>query len=162
MTQLALFQPDIPQNVGATVRLAAGLGLTLHLVEPFGFVYSAAKLRRTALDYHTLADVKRYASFVAFDGWRRAGGHRLVLLTTRAAEDYTAVVYRPGDVLLAGSESAGVPDEVHDLAALRVRIALRPGVRSLNVVTALAMVAGEALRQERGGRRPDGLRHEGE
>ncbi|MFW5833467.1 MAG: tRNA (cytidine(34)-2'-O)-methyltransferase [Pseudomonadota bacterium] len=150
MTQLALFQPDIPQNVGATVRLAAGLGLTLHLVEPFGFVYSVAKLRRTALDYHTLADVKRYASFAEFDTWRGMAGHRLVLLTTRASQDYTAVTFRPGDVLLAGSESAGVPEEVHALADLRVRIPLLPGVRSLNVVTALAMVAGEALRQTHG------------
>ncbi len=144
---LALYQPDIPQNVGAAVRLAAGLGLPLHLVEPFGFVYSPAKLRRTALDYHTLADVQRHTGFSAFAAARTAAGGRLVLLTTAATLSYTDAAYRPGDTLLAGRESGGVPETVHDAAALRVRIPLRPGVRSLNVVVALAMVAGEALRQ---------------
>lgn len=147
MPQLALFQPDMAPNVGAAVRLAAGLGLPLHLVEPFGFVYSLGKLRRTALDYHTFADVKRHASYHAFTAWRTEAGQRLVLLTTAAATSYTAVDYRPGDVLMGGSESAGVPPAVHEAADLRVCIPLRSGVRSLNVITALAMVAGEALRQ---------------
>ncbi|TVQ32218.1 MAG: tRNA (cytidine(34)-2'-O)-methyltransferase [Geminicoccaceae bacterium] len=149
MPQLALFQPDIPQNVGATVRLAAGLGMRLHLIEPFGFVYAARKLRRTALDYHSFADVKRHASFAAFEAWRNAHAGRLVLLTTRAATDYTAVAFAADDILMAGRESAGAPDEVHAAAELRVRIPLLPEVRSLNVVTSLAMVAGEALRQTR-------------
>ena len=144
---LALYQPDIPQNVGAAVRLAAGLGLPLHLVEPFGFVYTPAKLKRTALDYHSLADVNRHVGFAAFETARAATGGRLVLLTTAGALPYTAATFRPDDVLLAGRESGGVPPAVHDAAALRVRIPLQAGVRSLNVVVALAMVAGEALRQ---------------
>jgi tRNA (cytidine/uridine-2'-O-)-methyltransferase len=144
---LALFEPEIAANVGATVRLAAGLGMMLHLVEPFGFVYDERKLGRSALDYHRLADVVRHGSFATFDRARRTAGYRLVLLSTRADSSYTAVGYRPGDVLLAGRESSGVTDAVREAAELAVRIPLAPGARSLNVVTALAMVAGEALRQ---------------
>ncbi len=144
---LALYEPDMPQNVGAAVRLAAGLACPLELIEPFGFVFAPSKLRRTALDYHARADLRRHASWHAFEDWRRRERRRLVLLTTRAAAAYTAVPYRPGDVLLCGRESAGAPDEVHAAADLAVAIPLAPGVRSLNVVTALAMVAGEARRQ---------------
>lgn len=144
---LALFEPEIAANVGACVRLAAGLGLTLHLVEPFGFVYDVRKLRRSALDYHRVADVVRYGSFASFDTARRAAGSRLVLLSTGASVPYTHLAYRPGDVLLAGRESSGVTDPVRAAAAVAVRIPLASGVRSLNVVTALAMVAGEAGRQ---------------
>jgi tRNA (cytidine/uridine-2'-O-)-methyltransferase len=150
MVQLALYEPDIPQNVGATVRLAAGLGMPLHLVEPFGFVYAATKLGRAALDYHRFATVQRHASFAAFDDWRKVAGARLILLSTRGAAPYAHARFRPGDVLMAGRESAGAPAGVHAAADLTLRIPLRPGVRSLNVVTALAMVAGEALRQTGG------------
>ncbi len=147
--RLCLFEPDIPQNVGAAVRLAAGLACPLDLVEPFGFVFDPKKLRRVALDYHRSASISRHANFKVFDDWRRSEGRRLVLLTTRARTAYTSVCYAPGDILVCGSESAGAPADVHAAAELAVRVPLAPTVRSLNVVTALAMVAGEALRQVR-------------
>lgn len=146
---LALFQPEIAQNVGAAVRLAAGLGCPLELVEPFGFVFDRKKLGRAALDYHEKARLRRHAGFEAFDRQRRRERRRLVLLTTRAASPYTSVAFAPGDILLCGRESDGAPTFVHDAADLRVRVPLARDVRSLNVVTALAMVAGEALRQIR-------------
>lgn len=146
---LALFEPEIPHNVGAAVRLAAGLGCPLELIEPFGFVFDRRKLGRAALDYHAKARLRRHMDFDAFEGWRRGEGRRLVLLTTRAERAYTSVAFAPGDVLLCGSESAGAAACVHEAADLRVRVPLASDVRSLNVVTALAMVAGEALRQVR-------------
>jgi tRNA (cytidine/uridine-2'-O-)-methyltransferase len=156
--RFALFEPDIPQNVGAVVRLAAGLGCPLELIEPFGFVFDRRKLGRAALDYHDRAEITRHASWHRFEVSRRARGGRLILLTTRGATDYRDLAYRADDVLLVGAESAGVPDTVHAAADRRVVIPLAAGVRSLNVVTALAMVAGEALRQLRA---PDPTRSDG-
>lgn len=143
-----MFQPDMAPNVGAAIRLAACLGIAVDLLEPFGFVYHPAKLRRVALDYADHALIHRHASFEAYERWRRDARRRLVLLTTAAAQPYTAVAYRPNDVLMVGAESGGVPPEVHEAADLRVVIPMRSGLRSLNVVTAAAMVLGEALRQQ--------------
>jgi tRNA (cytidine/uridine-2'-O-)-methyltransferase len=148
--RLALFQPDIPQNVGAAVRLAACLGVILEIIEPCGFPLSDRALRRTALDYGSAAMVERRASwkeFLAADARRRG---RLVLFTTRAASAYTDFAFEAGDTLLFGRESAGVPDTVHDAAAARLLIPMRPQTRSLNLVSAAAMAIGEALRQTRG------------
>ncbi|BBK40765.1 tRNA (cytidine(34)-2'-O)-methyltransferase [Allostella vacuolata] len=145
--RIALFQPDIPQNAGAIIRLAACLGVAVDLIEPFGFVWSDARLRRAGMDYLAHADVARHPSWRAF----RAAGHgRLVLLTRHAALPYTGFAFAPADVLLLGRESAGVPDEVHAAADARVTVPLRPGLRSMNVATAAAMVLGEALRQTGG------------
>lgn len=145
----AVYEPDIPQNVGAMVRLAAALACPLELIEPFGFVFDRKRLGRAALDYHDRAAITRHASWERFAAAARAAERRLVLLTTRAATDYRDVAYGPRDILLVGSESRGVPAAVHAAADLRVMIPLAADVRSLNVVTALAMVAGEALRQQR-------------
>jgi tRNA (cytidine/uridine-2'-O-)-methyltransferase len=148
--QLALYQPDMPTNAGAALRLAACLDLLLVVIEPCGFVWDDRRLRRVALDYVADARLVRLPSWSAFEARRRAEGRRLVLLTTRAETTHLAARYRSNDVLLVGRESAGVPDEVHDCADLRVRVPLAPGRRSLNLVTALAMVLGEALRQTSG------------
>jgi tRNA (cytidine/uridine-2'-O-)-methyltransferase len=148
--QLALYQPDMPTNAGAALRLAACLDLPLLVIEPCGFVWDDRRLRRVALDYRTGAKLLRVASWPAFEARRRAEGRRLVLLTTRAETTHLAARYHPDDVLLVGRESAGVPDEVHARADLRVKVPLAPGRRSLNVVTALAIVLGEALRQTSG------------
>ena len=147
--RLALFQPDIPQNLGAAIRLGACLGVALDVIEPCGFPLSDAAIRRSALDYGVLAQVKRHAGWAAFarDG-RRPG--RLVLFTTRAAEPLPVFVFQPDDTLLFGRESAGVPDEVHAAADARLFIPMVPGARSLNVVTAAALALGEALRQIKG------------
>jgi tRNA (cytidine/uridine-2'-O-)-methyltransferase len=148
--RLALYQPDIPQNAGALMRLAACLGVGFDLIEPCGFVFGDARLRRAGMDYLDHLALERHASWEAFLAGRAAaaaGGGRLVLLTTRAALAYAEARYRPADTLILGRESAGVPEAVHEAADLRVRVPMRPGLRSLNVALAAAMVLGEALRQ---------------
>ena len=146
--RLALFQPDIPQNVGAFIRLSAGLGVPLDLIEPCGFPVDDKRIRRAAMDYYDLATLVRHASWAAFCRDRSPG--RLVLLTTAGAERLPGASFRADDILLMGRESAGVPADVHDAADLRVRIPLQPGARSLNVALAAAMVLSEALRQTSG------------
>jgi tRNA (cytidine/uridine-2'-O-)-methyltransferase len=145
---LALYQPDIPQNVGAIIRLAACLDVTAHLVEPFGFLWEDARLRRAGMDYRDLARVVRHPSWAAFQQDRPPG--RLVLLTTKASQSPVEFAFRPGDTLLLGRESAGVPDEVHQAVDARLRIPMAEGARSLNVAVSAALVLGEALRQTDG------------
>jgi tRNA (cytidine/uridine-2'-O-)-methyltransferase len=147
---IALFQPDIAANAAAVIRLAACLDVPLLIVEPCGFVWDERRLRRVGLDYLRHASVERFASWAAFEAWRRARSARLVLLTTRADRPHHAIAYRANDILVAGRESSGVPDLVHAAADLRVRVAMAPDRRSLNVVAALAIVLGEALRQTGG------------
>jgi len=144
---LALYEPDIPQNTGTILRLCACLGIAAHIVEPAGFPVTDRAFRRAGMDYLDAVELRRHASFEAFEAWRRQAGRRLVLLTTAATQSYLDFAYGDSDVLLFGRESAGVPDAVHKAADARLRILLRPGLRSLNVAMAAAMVAGEALRQ---------------
>jgi tRNA (cytidine/uridine-2'-O-)-methyltransferase len=148
--RLALYQPDIAANAGAALRLAACLDVALLVIEPCGFVWDDRRLRRVGLDYVAAARLTRFQSFAAFEQWRRDAGLRLILLTTAADHAYHEVSYRPSDVLLAGRESAGAPPEVHAGADLRVRVPMAAGRRALNVVSALAIVLGEALRQTDG------------
>jgi tRNA (cytidine/uridine-2'-O-)-methyltransferase len=148
--QLALFEPDNAINVAAVLRLAACLAVPVVIVEPCGFVWDQRRLRRVGLDYLERVSLTRLPSWSAFETRRRAEDRRLVLLTTRAATRYDAIAYRPGDILLGGRESLGVPDAVHASADLRIRVPLAAGCRSLNLVTALAIVLGEALRQTGG------------
>jgi tRNA (cytidine/uridine-2'-O-)-methyltransferase len=145
--RIALYQPDIPQNTGTILRLAACLGVEAHLIEPAGFPVSDRAFRRAGMDYLDQVNLVRHASWGVFEGWRRAQGLRLVLFTTRAATSYLDHAYKPGDVLLFGRESAGVPDEVHAAAAVRLKVPMRPDMRSLNVAMTCAMAIGEALRQ---------------
>jgi tRNA (cytidine/uridine-2'-O-)-methyltransferase len=144
---LALYEPDIPQNTGTILRLCACLGLAAHIIEPAGFPVTDRAFRRAGMDYLGAVDITRHASFAAFEAWRREHGLRLVLLTTAATQSYLDFQYADSDVLLLGRESAGVPDTVHAAADARVRIPLRAGLRSLNVALAAAMVSSEALRQ---------------
>tara|TARA_A100001037_G_scaffold234353_1_gene213106 strand:- start:344 stop:799 length:456 start_codon:yes stop_codon:yes gene_type:complete len=144
--RIALYQPDIPQNTGAILRLAACLGLSVDLIEPAGFVMNDRTLRRVGMDYLDLVQLQRHQSWSAYAD-RRTPGQRLVLLTMRATQTHIDFDYRDDDTLLVGRESSGVPDEVHDMVDARVRIPIRADARSLNVVTALTLVAGEALRQ---------------
>ena len=143
--RLALFQPDIPQNLGAALRLSACLGVWLDVIEPCAFPLSDKSLKRAALDYGDKAQIRLHPSWAAFLQAPEREAGRLVLFTTRAAEPYHRFAYQPGDTLLFGRESAGVPPEVHDAAQARLYIPLAPGLRSLNVVTAAAMALGEAL-----------------
>jgi len=142
--RLALFQPDIPQNAGALLRLGGCLGVPVDIIEPCGFLFSEAGFKRAGMDYLELAEIVRHRSWDAF---RAANRGRLVLLTTKATLSYTAFSFRGGDVLLLGRESAGVPDYVHDAVAARLHIPMRETLRSINVAQAGAMVLGEALRQ---------------
>ncbi len=144
---MALFEPDIPQNTGTMLRLAACLGLEAHLVEPAGFPVSDRAFRRAGMDYLDQVALVRHPSWPDFERWRRAQGLRLVLFTTMANASYLDHRYAPNDILLFGRESAGVPGHVHDAADAKLRIPMRAGMRSLNVAMTCAMAVGEALRQ---------------
>lgn len=146
--RIALFEPDIPQNLGAFIRLSAGLAVPLDIIEPCGFPVDDKRIRRAAMDYYDLAQITRHASWTAFCRDRAPG--RLVLLTTKGARTFPDVAFAPSDTLLLGRESAGVPDEVHAAADLRLRVPLQAGARSLNVALAASMVLSEALRQTSG------------
>lgn len=150
MLRLALFQPDIPQNAGTMIRMAACLGIAVDIVEPAAFDVSDRHFRRSGMDYLERAAVRRHDSFAAFDGWRKAEGHRLILAETDGAIPLPDFVFQPGDIILVGRESAGVTAEAHAAAEASLHIPMRPNLRSLNVALAAAMVMGEALRQTGG------------
>jgi tRNA (cytidine/uridine-2'-O-)-methyltransferase len=146
--RLALFEPDIAPNAASLIRLGACLGVAVDIIEPCGFLFTERGFRRAGMDYLALAAVTRHPSWDAFRAARAPG--RLILLTTKAERAYTDFAFAPSDTLLLGRESAGVPEQVHDAADARLRIPLRPGLRSINVAQAGAMVLGEALRQTKG------------
>jgi tRNA (cytidine/uridine-2'-O-)-methyltransferase len=148
--RIALYQPDIPQNTGTILRLAACLNVEVDVIEPAGFDMSSRSLKRAALDYIEAVRITRWATFDAFEGNARAEGRRIVLLTTKSSTPYWEAAFQTGDILLVGRESAGVPDGVHRTADLRLGIPMRKDLRSLNVAVALAMVLGEGLRQTGG------------
>jgi tRNA (cytidine/uridine-2'-O-)-methyltransferase len=143
--RLALFEPDIPQNAGALLRLGACMGVGVDIIEPCGFLPTDRGLKRAGMDYLALAAMRRHASWDAFLAGRSGG--RLILLTTEAAQPYAGFAFAPDDTLLMGRESAGAPQTVHDVADARLLIPMQAGLRSLNVAQAAAMVLGEALRQ---------------
>jgi tRNA (cytidine/uridine-2'-O-)-methyltransferase len=145
--QLALYQPDIPQNTGTILRLCACLGVTAHIVEPAGFPVSDRHFRRAGMDYLDQVTIMRHDSWPKFEQWRNEGGHRLALFSTKGAISYLDHRFGANDILLFGRESAGVPDAVAAAADARLKIPIRPGLRSLNVAMAAAMALGEALRQ---------------
>jgi tRNA (cytidine/uridine-2'-O-)-methyltransferase len=148
--RIALYQPDIAQNTGTILRLAACLGIEAHIVEPAGFPTSDRAFRRAGMDYLDQVTLMRHASWTAFETWRRGSNARLVLFTTRAATPFLAFGFRPGDVLMFGRESSGVPAEVHAAADARLLIPMRTGLRSINVAMACAIATSEALRQTHG------------
>ena len=147
MLRLALYQPDIPQNTGTMLRMAACLGLAVEIVEPAGFDVSDRHLRRSGLDYLDHVPITRHRSWEAFEAWRREAGLRLVLATTAGAVPYTAFAFGERDCIMVGRESAGVPETVHASADARVFVPMRAGLRSLNVAVSAAMIVGEAIRQ---------------
>jgi tRNA (cytidine/uridine-2'-O-)-methyltransferase len=145
--RIALYEPDIPQNTGTILRLAACLGVEAHIVEPAGFPVTDRAFRRAGMDYLDQVTIVRHTSFAAFEEWRRAAGARLVLFSTAADASYLDHAFRPDDVLMFGRESAGVPEPVHRTAEARLKVPMRPGLRSINVAMAAAMALGEAMRQ---------------
>ena len=146
---LALYEPDIAANAGAMMRTCACLGIDAAIIEPAGFPVSDRRFRRSGMDYLDRVAIERHASFERFETWRRTTGRRLVLLTTKGESRLWDFDFRPGDVVMVGRESAGVPDDVAAVADARVRIPIRPPLRSLNVGIAAALALGEALRQLR-------------
>ena len=146
MIRLALYQPDIPQNAGAAMRLCACLGVGLDIIEPCGFLLDDKKIRRSGMDYIDRLDFVRHSSWNSFLDLHQ-GQRRIVLLTTKTEGSYTKFSFEEDDILLAGSESAGVPADVREAADHRITIPMQEGLRSLNVVNASAMILGEALRQ---------------
>jgi tRNA (cytidine/uridine-2'-O-)-methyltransferase len=148
--RIALYQPDIPQNTGTILRLAACLGIETHIVEPAGFAVSDRAFRRAGLDYLDQVALHRHVSWPAFEAWRRELRLRLILFTTSATLPYLDHAYSPDDILMFGREAAGVPTAVHQAADARLVIPMQPGLRSLNVALAAAIAVGEALRQTHG------------
>jgi len=148
--RIALYEPDIQQNTGTILRLAACLGVEAHIVEPAGFPTSDRAFRRAGMDYLDRVSIVRHASWTVFDTWRRSERLRLILFTTAATASYLDHGFQPGDVLMFGRESAGVPDAVHQAADARLLIPMQPGLRSINVAMAAAMALGEAMRQTNG------------
>lgn len=150
--RLALYQPDIPQNTGTILRLAACLGVPVDVIGPAGFDMSDRALRRAGLDYLAHAEITRHVSWQAFEDARKSvtPPSRLVLLSTHAETSYVGFRFAPSDVLMLGRESAGAPGDVHAAADARIRIPVQAGLRSLNIAVAAAMVLGEALRQTGG------------
>jgi tRNA (cytidine/uridine-2'-O-)-methyltransferase len=148
--RLALYQPDIPQNAGALMRLGACLGVGVDIIEPCGFLFTDRGFRRAGMDYVEVAECRRHESWEAFQEEMKKAGSRLVLLSSKAMHPYTEFSFRADDVLMLGRESSGVPDGVRQAVDAALRIPLKPGLRSLNVAQAGAMVLGEALRQTKG------------
>jgi tRNA (cytidine/uridine-2'-O-)-methyltransferase len=143
--RLALFQPAIPQNVGACIRLSACFGVELHIIEPTGFRFDDRAMKRAALDYGPLSHMTRHAGWDEFQ--RDRGPGRLILFTTRGAAPLNEFAFRPDDVLLFGSESSGAPDFVHEAADARVVIPIQPEARSLNLSVSAGIALWEGLRQ---------------
>jgi len=146
--RVVLYQPDIPQNAGTILRLAACLGVGVDVVEPCGFVWSEARMRRAGMDYLEFAAVRRHSSWGAFLADRQRG--RLVLATTRGAVALPEMRFEADDHLILGRESAGVPEEVHAAADRAVRIPMTAGARSLNVAVSAGILLAEGLRQTGG------------
>ena len=142
---LAAYQPDIPQNVGALMRLAAGFDTPLDLIEPFGFPWDEKKIRQSAMDYYDAVRLQRYKSWTAY--LASNPNRRIVLMTTKSALPYTNFEFKQTDIILLGRESAGVPDDVHNRADERIFIPMSAKIRSHNVAMSAAIVLAEATRQ---------------
>ena len=145
--RIALYQPDIPQNTGNILRLAACLGLSVDIIEPTGYIFDDKRFKRSSMDYINHVDFKKYIDWDSFYKWSKEQHFRLILLTTKSQKKYYEYQYKNNDVLLFGRESAGVPKKIHQCVNERLLIPMQKGLRSLNVSSAASMVVGEALRQ---------------
>lgn len=146
--RIALYQPEIAGNVGAVLRLGACLGAAVDLIEPMGFAWDDKRVRRSAMDYIDHVEIARHSDFESFH--RTIGSGRLLLFTTKGAQSVYDFSFRADDVLLFGKESAGVPPEIAEVCAARLRLPMRPEVRSMNLAMSAGLALGEALRQTGG------------
>ena len=147
MPDLVLFQPDIPGNTGTLLRLAACMGVTLHIIEPAGFRLDEKAFRRAGMDYVEQAAMQRHLNWAVFEEWRKQENRRSLLLTTKGTQAYTDFKYENSDLIMLGRESIGAPDYVHEAVDNRLTIPMAGEARSLNMALTGAMVLGEAIRQ---------------
>ena len=147
--RIALYQPDIPQNSGNILRLGACLGVSIDIIEPAGYVFDDKRFKRSSMDYINHIDYKRHIDWEAFFNWSKKNNFRLILLTTKVDKKYYDYNFKNNDILIFGRESAGVSEIVHSNVDEQITIPMKKGMRSINVSSAVALVAGEACRQLR-------------
>ena len=145
--RIALFQPDIPQNTGNIFRLGACLGIPVDIIEPTGFIFDDKKFKRSAMDYIDHIDYKRHLDWEHFYKWSQKKKFRLILMTTKTNQSLYKFQFKSSDIILFGRESAGVPDNVHQIVDHRLTIPMKEGVRSINLSSSVALVVGESIRQ---------------
>jgi len=145
--RIALYQPDIPQNTGNIFRLGACLGISVDIIEPTGFIFDDKKFKRSAMDYIDHINYKRHIDWQHFYDWSLEKKYRLILMTTKARQSFYEFEFHSSDILLFGRESAGVPDNIHQIVDHRLTIPMKEGVRSINLSSSVALVLGEGLRQ---------------
>lgn len=145
--RIALYQPDIPQNTGNIFRLGACLGVSVDIIEPTGFIFDDKKFKRSAMDYIDHIDYKKHIDWQQFYDWSQEKKYRLILMTTKAKQSFYEFEFHSSDILLFGRESAGVPDNIHQIVDHRLTIPMKEGVRSINLSSSVALVIGEGLRQ---------------
>ena len=147
--RIALYQPDIPQNSGNIFRLGACFGISIDIIEPTGYIFDDKRFRRSSMDYINHIDYKRHIDWEAFFNWSKKNNFRLILLTTKVDKNYYDYNFKNNDILIFGRESAGVSKIVHSNVDEQITIPMKKGRRSINVSSAVALVAGEACRQLR-------------
>ena len=145
--RIALYEPDIPQNTGNIFRLGACLGVSVDIIEPTGFIFDDKKFKRSAMDYIDHIDYKKHIDWQQFYDWSQEKKYRLILMTTKARQSFYEFEFHSSDILLFGRESAGVPDNIHQIVDHRLTIPMKEGVRSINLSSSVALVLGESLRQ---------------
>tara|TARA_X000001036_G_scaffold378699_1_gene369177 strand:- start:57 stop:509 length:453 start_codon:yes stop_codon:yes gene_type:complete len=145
--RIALYQPDIPQNTGNIFRLGACLGVSVDIIEPTGFIFDDKKFKRSAMDYIDHINYKRHIDWQHFYDWVKNNEFRLILMTTKSKKSLYSFEFHPSDILLFGRESAGVPENIHNIVDHRLTIPMKNGVRSINLSSSVALVLGEGLRQ---------------
>ena len=145
--RIALFQPDIPQNTGNIFRLGACLGVSVDIIEPTGFIFDDKKFKRSAMDYIDHIDYKRHIDWKHFYKWVQENNFRLILMTTKTQQSFYTFQFQSTDILLFGSESSGVPDNIHQIVDYRLTIPMKKNLRSINLSSSVAIVIGEGLRQ---------------
>ena len=145
--RIVLFQPDIPQNTGNIIRLAACFDINLDIIEPAGFFFDEKKIKRSVMDYYKFVKIKKHLDWYDFCTWSNKNNYRLILITTKGLKKYTDYSFKKNDLIIFGRESQGVPAEVHNSVNERLFIPMKKGLRSLNVSSAAAIIIGEASRQ---------------
>jgi len=145
--RISLYEPDIPQNTGNILRLGACLGLEIDIIEPTGYVFNDKRFKRALMDYIDHVQYKKHLDWDAFYSWSKKNNFRLILLTTKSKKKYFDYKFQNNDILLFGRESAGVPQNVHDIVDEQLTIPMVKNLRSINVSSSVALVAGEACRQ---------------